>query len=192
MVIRFYRFLFGNVPVEIPSAFSLQDSVDRLSKATKRSILSALFRQAVVGRVTASEVRFRRVIPLVGNAFKPFFVGRFQESDGHVVLRGTFTMSLFAKVFMSVWLGLALFELVLDCLDIFWASGARTLRSIEILPAAYILPVIGAGFLLFGILLVRFGWWLSRGDMKYMTTVMNQALQAQPLGPPGVPLTPGR
>lgn len=62
----------------------------------------------------------RRVVPLVGNAFKPVFVGVFHVVDGRTVLTGRYTMARGTKAFLvaslmlsavwtlaaaSVWLG---------------------------------------------------------------------------------------
>jgi hypothetical protein len=187
MLMRFFRFLYGDIPVEVPSLFSLQDSVQHLRDFTKRSVFSSLFSQAAVGRVTATDVRLQRVIPMFGNSFKPIFVGKFQEINGHVVLKGKFTMFLFSKIFMSIWLGFALFWTILASLSIFSTSGVRTTTPVENPLLASMFPLIGIAFFLGGILFVRFCWWLSRSDMKYLTKVMTQALQGQAGSPLDAP-----
>src|SRR5256885_5120483 len=108
MVKRLFNFLYRDVPAQFPSDFSLMASVERLRRRTKRTVFSALFRQAAVGPVTESKVRLQRVIPLFRNSFKPIFVGRFEHSHGRVILQGRFTMFLFSKIFMTAWLGFAL------------------------------------------------------------------------------------
>jgi hypothetical protein len=175
MLLRFFRFLFGDVPIEIPSAFSLQDSVQRLRAITKRSVFSSLFSQAAVGPVTATNVRLQRVIPFFGNSFKPIFEGQFHQVNGYVVLRGKFTMFLFSKIFMSIWLSLTLVWTILALPSLFFTNDVQTLFSIK-----NFFPLIGIGFFLVGILFIRFCWWLSRNDMSYLTEVMTAALHAQP------------
>jgi hypothetical protein len=178
MLSRWFRLLFGHVPFEVPSAFSLQDSVERLRLATKRCVFSALFKQAAVGRVTASDVRLQRVIPMFGNSFKPVFLGSFELVDGRVVLRGKFTMFRFAKIFMSLWLSFALVWTIFAVLVTFVIFGPRNSLGPEVSPVcASLFPFIGIIFFVIGILFVRFCWWLSRSDIKFLTGVMTDALQ---------------
>jgi len=187
MLLRFFRFLIGDVPVEVHSAFSQHDSVQRLREVTKRSVFSSLFSQAAVGRVTATDVRLQRVIPMFGNSFKPIFVGQFRETNGRVVLSGRFTMFLFSKIFISVWLSFALMWTVLALLSVFGMSGIQATASSGNPLVVSLFPLIGFGFFVAGILFVRFCWWLSRSDMKYLTDVITRALHAQPGSPPDTP-----
>jgi len=73
---RLWEFVFVSVPARFPSDFSVNQSVERLRANTRRTIFSALFRQAALGPVSESRVRLQRVIPLFGDSFKPIFVGR--------------------------------------------------------------------------------------------------------------------
>lgn len=170
---RLYEFVFVSVPVRFPSDFSVQQSVARLRARTKRTVFSTLFRQAAVGPVSESRVRLQRVIPLVGNSFKPVFVGRFELSQGRVVLEGQFTVFRAVKVFMCIWfaIGLLIVAIVL----------AGTLKAIvqhrvgqE--PAVLLAPLGPIVFLLAGVGFVRSGWWLSRKDMAYLAGVIEAAL----------------
>jgi hypothetical protein len=58
--------------------------VTRLQAATRRSAFGVLGQQAAAGPVGESRVRLQRVIPMVGNSFKPFFLGRFEARDDGV------------------------------------------------------------------------------------------------------------
>ena len=183
MLFGFFRFLFGDIPVEVHSPFSLHDSVQRLREVTKRSVFSSLFSQAAAGRVTATDVRLQRVIPMFGNSFKPIFVGKFRETNGQVVLSGRFTMFLFSKIFMSVWLSFWLIWTLLAALSVLGIGDVQAPPSTGL---------IGVVFFVAGILFVRFCWWLSRSDMKYLTGVITQALHTQPSSPPNMPQTARR
>ena len=187
MFIRFFRFLFGDVPVEVHSAFSLHDSVQHLREVTKRSVFSSLFSQAAVGRVTATDVRLQRVIPMFVNSFKPIFVGQFRQTNGRVVLSGRFTMFLFSKIFMSVWLSFALIWTFLALLSVLGMSSVQASPSSGNPLFISLFPLIGAGFFVAGILFVRFCWWLSRSDMKYLTDVITRALHPQAGSPQDTP-----
>jgi len=176
MVRRFFNFLFGDIPARFPSDFPLTVSVERLRARTRRTVFSALFRQAAVGPVTESRVRLQRVIPLFGNSFKPIFVGRFEQSQGHVVLAGRFTMFLFSKIFTTAWLAFALLWTTL--------AFAETLRSVsqnraelQKDPMTLLSPLIGVLFFLAGIAFVRGSWWLSKSDMVFLSSVIEAALR---------------
>ncbi len=175
MLKRFFSFLYGDIPARFPSDFSLSESVARLREGTKRSIFSALLRQAAVGRVTASRVRLQRVIPFFGNSFKPIFVGTFTESHGRVVLEGRFTMFLFSKVFMTVWLAFAVVWTLLAAFAVIMAVSDNP-GKLGGQPMTLLFPLVGVAFFVAGVAFVRFSWWLSRKDMTFLEPVIRQAL----------------
>lgn len=160
----------GSPTVEFESAFGLTESVERLRAATKRSAFSAMARETAVGTVKETRVSLQRVIPMMHNSFKPFFIGQFTESGGKVFLRGRFTMLRPVKLFMAVWLGLvALFSTGL-------AVAGIVSPKLGVAPfAAIVLPVLGLA-------LVRSGQWFSRKDPAWLSEVIGTALYA-----PGFP-----
>ena len=171
-----FSFLYGDVPVRFPSDFSLRTSIDRLRERTKRTVFSALLRQAAVGPVDESRVRLHRVIPMFGNSFKPIFVGRFDLDEGRVVLEGRFTMFRLSKIFMTIWLVFALLWTVLTAaaaLKTVAEDGARIHDD----PEALLVPLVGVLFFLAGVAFVRGCWWLSRKDMVFLSSVIQAALQ---------------
>jgi hypothetical protein len=93
-------------PAQFRSAYGLAESVQRLSAATKRSVFSALGETTAVGKVSEKVVRLQRVIPMVGNSFKPLFIGHFEMRGEKTVLIGQFSMLPLVKVFMSFWFGM--------------------------------------------------------------------------------------
>lgn len=168
MIRWFLQLLYGSTPAEFRSAYGLTESVERLRDATKRSAFSALGETAAVGKVTADRVRLQRVIPMVGNSFKPFFIGRFEERAGAVVLTGKFTMLGFVKVFMSFWLGMtALF------------AGAALLGSFHAVgPNAWLFRVQPFLMMAFGVGLIAAGKWFARNDAAWLSDVIERALAA--------------
>jgi hypothetical protein len=172
MVKRFFSFLYRDIPARFPSDFALTESVERLRARTGRSVLSALFHQSAVGPVNESRVRLQRVIPLFGNSFKPIFVGRFHQSQGRAVLEGRFTMFLFSKVFMTVWLAFALVWTITSAVAALRAVGRGHAK-----PMAMLFPLVGVLFFLTGVGFVRCCWWLSRNDMAFLGSVIRAALQ---------------
>src|SRR5271165_4780867 len=105
LVRQFVDLVYGSVPAQFESAYSLEESVQHLSAATRRSVFRALTTEAAVGKVSADRVSLQRVIPFFGNSFKPFFVGKLHNNDGRIILIGRFTMLWFTKAFMTFWLG---------------------------------------------------------------------------------------
>lgn len=160
------RMWLGSDPVEFESAFGLDESEERLRAVTRRWALFAT-KETAAGAVSESRVSLQRVTPMVGNAFKLFFVGRFERRNGKVILTGRFTMNPIVKIFMTVWLG--------GC-ALFAAAGVlAVLESPESGP----LPLVGVGMLAFGFALTYFGNWLSRNDPSWLSGVISDALDAR-------------
>jgi hypothetical protein len=156
----------GSAIVEFESAFGLAESVERLRAATRRSLFSAVAHEAAVGTVKETRVSLQRVIPMVGNSFKPFFIGRFVASGDKVVLRGSFTIHRFTKLFMTVWFGgLALMTLSM------LAAGLHS-------PSIWVGILFAIGMMGAGLGLVRIGQWFSRRDPAWLSAVIGVALGA--------------
>src|SRR5882757_4884230 len=162
----FWRLLYEANPAEFRSAFGLAESVERLQAATKRSVFSSLGETAAVGKVSEEGVRLQRVIPMMRNSFKPFFVGHFEVRAGVTVLTGRFTMALFAKIFMSFWFGMT-FVFAIGALFASFRASAP-LRSLWVFQ-----PFLMLGF---GIAPVVFGKWLSRNDAAWLSQIIDSAL----------------
>ncbi|MHB8453806.1 MAG: hypothetical protein ACYDDO_03715 [Acidiferrobacterales bacterium] len=156
---------FGSKPVEFESAYGMAESVERLKAATqRRSIFSGLAHQAAAGSVKESRVSLQRVIPMVGNAFKPFFIGRFGQRNGKVVLAGRFRMNWFVRLFMGFWFaGIALGTV---------ASMVAATRSHH--SALFFFP--GMAMLIAGMGMVSLGAWFSRNDPAWLSDVIRNAL----------------
>jgi hypothetical protein len=164
-----WRLLYESTPIEFSSAFGLEESVERLRTATKRSVFSALSETAAVGKVSEKSVRLQRVIPMVGNSFKPFFLGWFQSSEGKVLLVGRFTMLPIVKVFMTFWFG----TVALASVGLVFG-----LNSTMPVPAVFGPFVMVGG----GVAMVAFGKWLARNDVVWLSRLIEGALKS-----PGAP-----
>lgn len=162
MIKRLGGLLYGSIPAEFKSAFGLAESAERLRAATRRSAFGVLAQQAATGPVSETRVRLQRVIPLIGNSFKPFFFGRFEVRSDAVYLTGRFTMLPFVKVFMTVWLGGVAFGIV--------AAAAQLAILQAVLPAL--------GMFAAGIALVGLGKWFARNDVAWLSNVIQEALGA--------------
>ncbi len=161
--------------VEFQSAFGLAESVDRLKAATRRSVFLAMARQAAVGKVSAQRVVLQRVIPMVGNSFKPYFVGSFIEHDGRVYLVGQFRMSWLVRVFMTFWFGMIALMALLSVTAVPPSAHNRWFSYLAAIGMAT------AGFAL-----VTLGKWLSRNDPAWISRVIEESLSKEK--PPTPPL----
>lgn len=159
--------IVGSEPVEFESAYGLNKSIECLRAATSRWGVFALAQQAAVGKVTESRVSLQRVIPMVGNSFKPFFVGRFVQSNGKVRLVGRFTLHWFVKLFIAVWLGGVGFFVIFG-----------TIAAIHS-PRNAPLPLTALAMLIFAIGLFRLGGWFSRNDAAWLSDIIRSALSAR-------------
>jgi hypothetical protein len=163
---KFRDLLYGSTPVEFKSAFDLEESVARLQRHTKRFAFAALSESAATGPVSASRVRLQRVIPMVGNSFKPFFFGSFETRDGGgVYLVGRFTMHRFAKLFMTIWFS----ALLLMGISAAVASIASDGNIAALVLGVFAMFAAGVG-------LVAFSKWLARHDIAWLTAVIERAL----------------
>jgi hypothetical protein len=169
---RIFDLLYGSTPAEFKSSVGLEESITRLRDATKRSVFSALTQQAAVGPVKESCVRLQRVIPMVGNSFKPFFFGRFEVRGAEVYLSGRFSMLPMAKVFMTLWLGFTLF------------FAAATLLASLTDRSTWFMPLAGIGMFCLGLGFVWAGKQFSKNDAAWLSNVICTALGTPPADRP--------
>jgi hypothetical protein len=157
--------LFESTPAEFRSDYSIAESVQRLSAVTSRWGLSLSQTQAV-GKVSPDRVRLQRVIPMVRNSFNPFFTGHFETRDGRTVLTGHFAMSVYTRIFMTLWLAMATaFTVELFAGDVRSTNGTTAWPPLVTL----LFPVGGIGF----VLLAK---WFARNDVPWLSAVITRAL----------------
>jgi hypothetical protein len=165
MVRWFFNLIYGGVPARFESPYSVRESVARLAQAVKPSIFHALTKQSAVGTVTEEKVSIQRVIPLVRNSWKPFFIGSFETLQDRAVLAGQFTFSPWVKVFMSVWFGFIAI----------WIALA-TAAVISHPAADFWFPLFGVALFGVGIVMVLVGKWFARNDIAWLSRVISEAL----------------
>ena len=158
-------FLYASTPASFESRYGVAESVARLRAATVRTVFGALTGQAAVGKVSEDRVSLQRVIPFVGNSFKPFFVGRFERSAGGSILVGHFTMHWAVKAFNTFWFGFCLL----------WTALALA-GSISSPKDAWHFPLFGLGLFCAGCAAVQAGKWFARNDVAWLSNVISSAL----------------
>jgi hypothetical protein len=166
MIPMFLDFLYGSYGIEFESDFDLPESVRRLSAATHRCALSALTKQAAVGKVSESRVSLTRVIPFFHRSPRLFFIGEFHVRAGRTILSGRFTVPWCEKVILSIWFGACL-------LFALFAAGTAFVNG----DSNLFLVALGAlGICMFGVLSVCFVKWLSRNDVAWLSEKIENAL----------------
>jgi hypothetical protein len=158
--------LYGATPAEFVSGFSLAESIERLRDATVRSMFQSLNRQSAAGTVTERRVALRRIIPLVGNSFSPYFVGHFETRRSAVILTGAFRMSWVTRIFMTLWFGFVLF----------WTVVALFIATTQGGTWTWWFPVAGLAMIGAGVGMVHVGKWFARNDASWLAAVIQNAL----------------
>ena len=164
MIGRILDLVYGAVPADFESAYGLEETVMRLSAATHRSI-GEIPHEAAVGRVSKHRVALRRVRPSSSNAFKPFYIGRFRQVKGRVVLTGRFTPALMPKLFMTSWLAFCLLLAVLAARPL-WQGGFVPWQPL----------FAGTGLFVAGVAAVVLCKRLARADIPWLSAVIQDAL----------------
>jgi len=162
---RWFRDVIQGIPAEFESRFGLEESVARLSAATRRFILFPM-RQVAVGRVSQESVSLRKATPFVENSFAPQFFGAFYEHDGRTVLFGHFTIHWAVKAFMTLWLS--------GCL--LWTSVVVLTAVAKRDPVMALASLAGVAMLGLGVGFVWFCSWRARGDIPWLSAVIRDAL----------------
>jgi hypothetical protein len=171
MLRHFYNLVYGSAPAEFKSDLTLDESIQRLTAATRRSVFFTLTREAAVGKVSKERVSLWHFTPILGNSFKPRFIGRFDSENGQVILTGRFTMMLFVKIFMTFWFGFCFL----------WTFGA-IVAAIASPLTPWLLPLGGVLMIAVGSGFVAFAKQLSASDIHWLTSVIQEAMRK---GPPG-------
>lgn len=168
----FFNLLYGAEPAAFESRYSVSESVSRLAKVVKPSLFRALAQESAVGTVTEQRVSIQRVIPLMRNSWKPFFIGSFRSVGTKILLSGHFTYAPSVKIFMSFWFGFLAIWTVL-------AAGALFAGAAD----AYWLPLFGVAMFAAGIGMVRIGKWFARNDVAWLSRVISEALDSSETQP---------
>jgi hypothetical protein len=168
---RIAEYFYRSIPTAFASDFPAPEAVSRLRNATRRSVLAAFLTECAVGPVSQERVRLQRLIPFVGNSFKPIFVGSFVERNGRTMLDGRFTLFRFTKIFMTFWFTFILLWTTLASAAVIFDVGL-----VREQPQMLLLPVGGVALFLVGLGFLRFGWWISRRDVDFLSAVISGAL----------------
>lgn len=164
--------------VKFKSKFSLNESINRLEKVTRKKrwcillafTISKGFGSELAGKITKDNVILVRTRSAINIATKPQFVGKFIEDNGNVILNGYFDVGCLQK--FSFWVSLLVIlsiESVLIIGSIFDPEKTlyQKLFTILFIPVLY--------------LFVQFLSFLLRGfiysDIKWISDKITETLQ---------------
>jgi hypothetical protein len=163
---RLLNFIYWSHHAEYASNYPVWDAVTRLKGQVHTGFIPWA---GVNGKVSEHKVRLYRVIPFWANSFAPIFLGKFESSNGKVRLSGSYSMHFAVKLFMTLWFAATLSAFIIGIGGL--AIGNTTLRENRGL------LLIPCGLFVFGLLLTKSGQWFSRGDIGYISRVIQSALE---------------
>ncbi len=159
--------------VQLHSRFTPDECAQRLGAAID-SQLSLFGSRPVIGRVNSSTLRLRKRIGY-GNSFQTFLTASMKPHGSGTVIDGEFAMSLFTRVFMSIWfaflaiIGGSAFVVALFSL----LAGPSEFRG-NAWPFLFGPP----GMLIFGFLLIRFGRYFAQAEAGFLKDFIRHTLDA--------------
>ncbi|MBS0210999.1 MAG: hypothetical protein JSS27_18805 [Planctomycetes bacterium] len=169
-----FNLVYESIPVAIQSDYSLDESVSRLRTATRPWTPFSFMDSGAIGVVNENRVSLQRMVSFVNNGFKYHFYGKFlTRDDNRVVLKGRFTMSLFVKVFLTIWFGGVLLGTTGG-----FIAGITALSSGDRSGLAFLIgcPL----FVAFACAFIHICKACSRGDIPWLTDLMTDTLTCRP------------
>jgi hypothetical protein len=126
--------------------------------------------RTILGKLRDTGFRFQKR-RYYHNSFAPFFFGRFVASDSGTLIEGEFRMHPFVKVFMIAWFSFLAVSTVIVFVSVI--AGRADVQGNPALGLG-----IPAGMAAFGVALVKFGRWLSRGEERAIVAFLKSTLEA--------------
>jgi len=164
-------------PARIETSLSLHEAVLRLKAETSRWGRIITFTQYMRGRVSEDSVWLQRIAPFFGGSWQQVFAGRFETSNGRVVLVGTFGVARSTRYFMysAIAFGLA------------WSALAFWIMYRNPQPGDSVWSALGGIFIsAFIVLMGRFGRHLRRSDVSWLSEQITAALSNRQSSTPRV------
>ena len=162
---KFFHLINGSEAFEWVFEVSVEQAIERLQTKVSKTSFSSLTNQGMAGTVGKENTKIQRVIPMVGNSFKPFLVGSFTSEDGKAILSGVFRFHRFVQAFMTFWFGFIILWVLI-------ASIAVLSKPAE----AWFIPLFGILMLGFGVGLVTLGKWFARNDKRWLKENISNAI----------------
>lgn len=158
-------FLYGSEPLKLQFDMPIETATERLNANVHKSSFMPASAERMEGNVDTEHVEIERVIPLVGNAFKPVFVGKFSEEGGKTILTGVFRFHRFVQVFMTFWFGITTLWLI-----------TVSINALSTASNTWYFPLYGLMMLAMGVGMVKIGKWFSRNDRQWLKEHISHAI----------------
>jgi len=153
--------------VQMPVDLAVKKVATKVQQPNLMTAFAYVPKAKLVGLVSEEEVDVFWVRPFVGNIFRPHFKGRFLRKEDKTVLEGTFSIGVFAKgIVVLFMLALSLFEI--GILSIELRQG-----NVQLIPL--IVPPILAGLVLLMVLIAR---WLGESDIDHIKAAIDLTLDS--------------
>ena len=161
-----FDFLYGTEQFQIEFDVPIDVAVTNLQSRVSGPVLSLLGSEGMVGQVSNHRVKLQRVIPMVGNSFKPFLIGSFSTSGNKTVLSGVFRFHRIVQAFLTFWFTFSALLIVLLSVTAF-ANPAES----------WFVPFFGVLFLAGGVAMVNIGRWFARNDKEWLKRNIHDAVE---------------
>jgi len=166
---RISHFLFGDSAAAFPTELPLDEAVHRLSSVVEKYGFGSGFRvhegRRVLGSVSPKRVRLTWMTPFVSNVFRPRFAGRFESTDGKVVLVGKFGVIPVVKAWACTFSAMGMLGTV--------AVVAQGDAGIHSQPLSLLMAI---GVCVIGFVGVRVSQWLTLGVRRNLAGFISTSL----------------
>ena len=166
---KFIELIYGSTELKMTFDVPIDKAVERLESNVDKSLFSRMKSEGMAGRVSKNRIAIQRVIPNIGNSFKPFFIGSLSTVNEKTTLSGVFRIHLFSQAILTIWFGGTLF----------WIIGT-TLLAIQKPSEAWFFPIFGVLQFAAGYGLVRLCKWFSRNDEQWLKEKISDAINQTP------------
>jgi hypothetical protein len=174
-----WKLLFEKEPASFESGYDINESIRRLSTIARRWSFLSRFPDVLVGSVTEDKVTLPRSFPSARKSYVAVFYGEFHVRNGVTILEGYFSESLYNRVFISVWFGLALMMVIAFPIIAFTSSFANS-SGITRWHTRLILALFPNLLLILGVLVQRSGKQMARNDVEFICQRIRSTLQQDP------------
>lgn len=166
---RIAHILFGDSPAAFPTELPLDEAIHRLSSAVEKYGMTSGFRvhegRRVLGSVSPKRVRLTWMTAFVSNIFRPRFAGRFESTDGKVVLVGEFGPVVVAKAWACTFAAVG----ALGTVVVITQGDAGVYSRPLVL-------LVALGVCIFGFVAIRASQWLTRGVRRNLAGFIRACL----------------
>ncbi len=113
-MIKLFNYIFGSELFELDLEVPVEDAIENFNLELRKRTLFPIATDGIIGYANKDSVKIGRVMPIMKNVFKPFFIGKFISNGNQSRISGYFRLSrsvqlgvTFSFGFFSLWIFLA-------------------------------------------------------------------------------------